>query len=179
MELTRAAQEMHQLRKDLAEHIDAAKRREADLRNQIRDRANILTSSELGLDLDKIEEAKAVVYVRGEYARAGKDKESVIEDAIKQLATGVPARETYSDLWLTYFGTKDYDAWHGQRSDHNYGYGPRHGSIRFQVGVNSDVRSARKQSELTAEEIEASIYYLTNIQRIQDAERKASEQAAA
>lgn len=179
MELTKVAQQMHQLRKDLADHIEAAKKREAELRNQIREHANFLASTQIGLDLEKIKTATTIVYVRGEYARAGKDKESVIDDAIKQFATGTPARETYTDLWLSYFGTKDYDAWHGQRSDHKYGYGPSHGSIRFSVGIEAEIRKTRKQSDLTADEIEAAIYYLANIQRIQDAERKAAEQAAA
>ena len=179
MELTTAAQEMYQLRKDLEQHIASAKAREDELRGQIKQRANVLASAEQGLDLEKVRLAKTVVYVNGSYDRAGDDRASVIHDAIRQLATGEPIRQFYGDLWSHYFGTKNYDRWCGQRSDHQYGYGPGHGSIVFRVGVIDNVRKTRTQADLTAEEIEAAIYYLTNIKRVQDAEAVAAKQAAA
>lgn len=179
MELTTAAKEMHQLRKDLAAHIEDAKKRDAALREQIRVRATVLSSAVEGLDMEKITLAKTVVYVRGAYERAGEDRASVISDAIKQLATGEPNRAVYGDLWHRYFGTKNYDRWSGQRSDHEYMCAPRHGSICFAVGLTDEVRDTRQQGDLTAAEVEAAIYYLTNIQRVQEAERKAREQAAA
>lgn len=179
MELTTAAQEMYQLRKDLEQHIASAKAREDELRGQIKQRANVLASAEQGLDLEKVRLAKTVVYVNGSYDRAGDDRASVIHDAIRQLATGEPIRQFYGDLWSHYFGTKNYDRWSGQRSDHQYGYGPGHGSIVFRVGVIEDVRKTRTQADLTAEEVEAAIYYLTNIKRVQDAEAAAAKQAAA
>ena len=179
MELTTAAQEMHQLRKDLEQHIASAKAREDELRGQIKQRANVLASAEQGLDLEKVRLAKTLVYVNGSYDRAGEDRKSVIHDAIRQLATGEPIRQFYGDLWSHYFGTKNYDRWSGQRSDHQYGYGPGHGSIVFRVGVVDDVRKTRTQADLSAEEVEAAIYYLTNIKRVQDAEAAAAKQAAA
>lgn len=179
MTLTTAAQEMYQLRQQLEQHLADAKKGEDELRRQIRERANILASAEHGLDLEKIALAKTVIYVRGAYERAGEDRASVINDAIKQLATGEPVRQVYGDLWQRYFGTKNYDRWSGQRSDHPYFMGPGHGSICFEVGIVESVRDKRKQSDLTADEIEAAIYYLTNIPRVQEAERKAASQAAA
>jgi hypothetical protein len=179
MGLTSAAQEMYQLRKELEQHIASAKTREDELRSQIKQRANVLASAEQGLDLEKIALAKTVVYANGSYERAGEDRASVIQDAIKQLATGEPIRQFYGDLWSHYFGTKNYDRWSGQRSDHQYGYGPGHGSIVFRVGIVDGVRKDRTQADLTAEEVEAAIYYLTNIKRVQDAEAAAAEQAAA
>lgn len=179
MELTSAAQEMYQLRKDLEQHIASAKAREDELRSQIKQRANVLASAEQGLDLEKVRVGKTVVYVRGSFDRAGDDRASVIHDAIRQLATGEPVREVYGDLWQRYFGTKSYDRWHGQRSDHAYFMGPGHGSIIFEVGLVQSVRENRTQADLTAEEIEAAIYYLTNIKRVQDAEAAAARQAAA
>lgn len=179
MELTAAAQEMYQLRKDLERHIASAKAREDELRGKIKQRANVLASAEQGLDLEKVRLGKTVVYVHGSYDHAGEDRASVIHDAIRQLATGEPIRQFYGDLWSHYFGTKNYDRWSGQRSDHQYGYGPGHGSICFRVGIIEDVRKARTQADLTAEEIEAAIYYLTNIKRVQDAEAAAAKQAAA
>jgi hypothetical protein len=179
MELTTAAQEMYQLRKDLEAHLAASKKREDELRAKIKQKANILASAVEGIDPDKINLAKTVVYIRGTYEGGGADRNSVIYDAIKQLATGHPLNGVYGDLWTQYFGTKNYSQWNGQRSDHPYGLGPAHGSTCFAVGLVEDVRKSRKQADLTAHEIEAAIYYLTNIQRVQEAERKAAQQAAA
>ncbi|MGJ7039178.1 hypothetical protein J2Y63_002433 [Shinella sp. BE166] len=179
MQLTTAAQELHQLRKELEQHVALSKKREDELRGQIKLHANVLSSAEQGLDIEKVGLAKTVIYVNGSYDRAGQDRASVIQDAVKQLATGDPVRQFYGDLWSHYFGTKNYDRWSGQRSDHQYGYGPGHGSIVFRVGIVEDVRKNRSQADLTAEEIEAAIYYLTNIKRVQDAEADAAKQAAA
>ena len=179
MELTRAAREMYQLRAELDAHIEAAKQREAELRGRIRERANVLSSAAEGIDIEKVKLAKTIVYVRGFYENAGEDRASVIHDAIRQFATGEPVRQVYGDLWERYFGTKNYDRWSGQRSDHPYFMGPGHGSICFEVGILESVRKGRAQKTLTPEEVEAVIYYLTNIQRVQDAERRASQQAAA
>ena len=179
MSLTAAAQEMYSLKKKLEDHLASSKKREEEIRSQIRQRANILSSAVEGVDLDKVNLAKTVIYVKGAYERAGEDRNSVIYDAIKQLATGLPTRAAYGDLWSYYFGTKNYDRWSGQRSDHPYWMGPGHGSICFEVGIVESVRKSRKQADLTAAEVEAAIYYLTNIQRVQEAERKAAQQATA
>lgn len=179
MELATAAREMHALRKELGSHLDEAKRREAELREQIRQRANVLASSAEGIDVAKIELAKTIVFVRGTYAKGGDDRASVISDAVKQLSTGEPIRAFYGDLWSHYFGTKSYDRWNGQRSDHQYGYGPGHGSTIFAVGLVEAVRNDRKPTDLTPEEIDAAIYYLINLERVQASEQKAREQAAA
>lgn len=179
MQLTTAAQEMHQLRRELEQHIASSKTREDELRGQIKLRANVLSSAEQGIDVEKVGLAKTVIYVSGAYDRAGEDRASVIHDAVKQLATGEPIRPFYGDLWSHYFGTKNYDRWSGQRCDCQYGYGPGHGSIVFRVGIIEDVRENRAQADLTAEEVEAAIYYLTNIKRVQDAEAAAAKQAAA
>lgn len=179
MELATAAREMHSLRKELVNHMDEAKRREAQLREEIRERANVLSSSAEGIDIAKITLAKTVIYVKGSFAKAGEDRASVVADAVKQLSTGEPIREVYGDLWLRYFGTKSYDRWHGQRSDHPYWMGPGHGSIIFEVGLVEAIRKDRKHADLTAEEIDAAIYYLINLERVQASEQKAREQAAA
>ncbi len=172
MNLTDAYREMHATKALLAEHEVAAKKRGDELRRKIRDMALIAETATAGLDLEKIQAGKVIIGVAGLYERGGADRDSVISDAIKQLVTGVPIRPTYSDLWLTAFGTKDYDRWSGQRSDHPYGYGPRHGSTVFAVGLTGEVRR-RESRELTPDEIEAAVYYLTNLARIQSAEQKA------
>lgn len=179
MNLTEAAREMHSLRKQLAEHLEASKLQEVKLRAHICHCTDILATSANGLDPEKIALARTVVFASGSYVKGGDDRASVISDAIKQLSTGEPVRPTYNDLWTSYFGTKSYDRWHGQRSDHPYGMGPGHGSTIFRVGIVEDVRKTRKQSDLTPDEVEAAIYYLVNLERVQAAEQTSREQAAA
>lgn len=179
MDLTTAAREMHELRKELAAHIDASKKREAELRSSINDRSRVLESAADGIDADKVALAKTIISIRGLYANGGDDRKSVISDAVKQLSTGEPVRVHYGDLWHYYFGTKSYDRWYGQRSDHPYHMGPGHGSIIFSVELTDRVRKNLTYADLTPDEIEAAIYYLMNLERVQAAEQRAREVAAA
>ena len=173
MELTTAAREKFELEAELAKHEENAKKRAAELRASIRERARVLEMSAAGIDFAKVELAKTVIDVGGSYARAGDDRASVLHDAIKQISTVEPIRPRYGDLWRVYFGTKSYDRWHGQRCDCEYGMGPGHGSIIFRVGLRDAVRK-REPAVLTAEEIEAAIYYLVNLERVQAAEARAA-----
>lgn len=125
-----------------------------------------------GLDQEKIALAQTVVSVFGRYEDGGKDRDSVLSDAIRQFATGAPVRQRYGDLWHVYFGTKNYADWRGQREDHDYGYGPRHGATVFAIRLRDEVRKA-PQYNLTAEQIEACIYFLTNLPRVEAAEKRA------
>lgn len=179
MTLTTAAREMHELQVALAKHLEDAKTRERDLRSQIEARKRVLECSADGIDYDKVTLARTIIYVRGQYAKGGEDRASVIRDAVKQLSTGEPIRAFYGDLWHHYFATKSYDRWYGQRSDHPYHMGPGHGSIIFEVGLVDAVRKNRTYSDLTPDEIEAAIYFLTNLERVQAAEQKAREFATA
>lgn len=167
MNLTNAARELHELAAALKEHEEKAMAETARIKGEIAKRKAILNMAGDGIDPEKVALARTILFVRGEYDRAGDDRVSVISDAIKHFATGD------GDMWRIAFGTKSYDRWHGQRTDCEYGYGPGHGSIIFQIGVLDDVRKSRKQDELTTDEVEAVIYFLTNLPRIQAAERNA------
>ncbi len=123
-----------------------------------------------GQDLDQIAVAKSVMYRRGRYAHGGSERASVIYDAIAYFANSDTLRP-HQSLKAGYFGTKDYDRWHGQRSDHSYGMGPRHGSIVFAVGLHSDARDR----DLTEVERSACIYYLRNIEKIEAAEVESAQ----
>lgn len=111
-----------------------------------------------GLNLNIISLAESILAV-GKYANGGDERGSVIRDAIAWFA-GTGGR---GNLKIEYFGTKQYDRWYGQRSDHGYGYSPKHGSIIFSVALRDDAR----HRELTPEEREAAIYYLMNLEKIQ------------
>lgn len=154
--------------KDLRETLQ----REEKRLQAIIDEANAaLVMKANDLDIAKIDIAETIIRV-SDYSRGGSDRKSCIDDAIKQFATG-KAESYYKDLWSVYFGTKNYDRWSGQRHDCQYGYGPRHGSTVFRIETTSAART-RKQSDLTADEVEAVIYYLLNIERIQDARKIAA-----
>ena len=163
-EVTKLFRELHAAEDALKAHDDDAATKRAMLAKAVSDlRAKSKLTSD-GLDLQKIDVAMSILMIDGLYANAGDERSSCVADAIKQLASGAPL--PFKDLWKEYFGTKRYDGWYGQRSDHPYGYGPRHGSILFRVGLTDNARS-RKQSELTSDEVEAAVYYLANIERIE------------
>jgi len=174
--LTVAAREINELQSELKAHRVSSEHREARIKEEIRKCSEVLRASAEGIDNDTVKLAKTVLNI-SDYAKGGKERASCVSDAIKQLSTGDPIRQTYSDLWVTYFGTKNYDRWSGQRSDHQYNYGPRHGGICFSVGLTKSVRS-RDPRALSAEETEAAIYYLVNLERIQAYEKAATTEAA-
>lgn len=174
MTLTELIKSLYVAQADVAAHDEAAAKKRAELTNKIASIKEAIGLQSAHLDQAKIATAETVLSISGLYSDGGTDRASCVADAIKQIATGA-ALGPYKDLWREYFGTKRYDGWYGQRSDHLYGYGPRHGSIIFRVGVRDGLR--KKQAELSADEVEACVYYLTNLERIQDT-RVAARQAA-
>lgn len=166
-----AAAAKHKLTRELAVHLDTSKREESRIRFELSLAEQAIQVASQGIDLQLISVAESVIYVGGSYTNAGEDKRSVLDDAIAQIATG--EKQSRSNLWSEYFGTKDYAHWHGQRSDHGYGYGPRHGSVIFSIGFKLPVRD-RCPQELTEEERQACVYYLTNLERIQSERAKAT-----
>jgi hypothetical protein len=128
----------------------------------------VIAQHKSGLDAEKIALARTILKVEGLYEKAGQDRASVISDAIAWFATG--KAPCYYQLSSADYGTKSYDRWHGQRSDHEWG-GPRHGSLIFKVGLRD------RKAEITPEQREACLYYLTNITEIQEA-ASAAKQAA-
>lgn len=178
-DLTTAYRERDAACAELKQLRENTERQDALLRGKISGYNQRIKAATEGLNTDKIALAKTIVYVRGSYAKAGEERGTALVRAIEQFTSGKPIRQGYEDLWCTYFGTKDYDRWHGQYSPHTYGYGPSHGSIIFQIGVLDGVRKARKQEDLTPEEIEAVVYYLTVLERVQAIEAQAKKEAEA
>lgn len=75
--------------------------------------------------------AEPILHVRGDLKRAA---ENVVEDAIVDLTTGC------KKLAKSYFGVKDYECFRGQRSDHSYMMGPRHGRIVLAIELTTEAR---------------------------------------
>ncbi len=123
-----------------------------------------------GLDTSVTLLAEHVLAIHGTFSQAGAERVGVIEDAIADLLIGA------KKLRHEYFGTKDYAHWHGQREDHRYGYGPRHGYTIFSVGLSRPLLESGR--DLTEDEVSAAIYYLRNLERIQRASADAASAAA-
>ena len=160
-------------KKLLADHEKRAAAETSRLKELIQAENTGLLQIEKNLDLTQIALAESVMYVRGDFKSAGEDREACRTQAVHWFATG-ESRGHYGDLRHEYFGTKDYDRWHGQSSDHEYGYGPRHGSIIFCIGLCADAR----QRNLTDAEKEACVYYLLNLTMIQKTQAEAKQSVA-
>jgi len=158
--LTEAFSSLIECRKMLEDENKDHAAKTKKINAMIVDCKSIIEVNKSGLDPAKISLAKQVVNVSGSYERAGKDRASVISDAIAWFATG--ESPSYHQLDTAYFGTKNYASWHGQRSDHEWG-GPKHGSIIFKVELRD------RAAKITPEQKEACIYYLANIEKIQQA----------
>ena len=152
------------LKARLEQHEKSAALTSESLRKQISDQKTIVLRAGEGIDLTKVTLAETILYA-GNHKNGGEDWNGARQDAIKWFATcaRVGTNPYYGDLRTTYFGTKNYDRWHGQREDHEYGMGPRHGSICFEIGLRKEARTR----DLTDAEREAAIYYLVNLERIQ------------
>lgn len=160
--LLESTREIGRLTTELAAHEVAAKAESTRLSNEIAAHRTIVARSEAGLDSDKIVLAETILRV-SDYSSGGDERNSARQDAIKWFAGTLDSRNGYADLRNVYFGTKNYDRWVGQRADHSYGMGPRHGSTCFSIGL---LERARRR-DLTDEEREAAIYYLVNLEAIQ------------
>jgi hypothetical protein len=125
----------------------------------------------VGLDSSIILHAEHIIYVGGKYAKAGFERGQCLEEAIRWILNGG------GEMFREYTATKSYDRWHGQHTSHSYGMGPSHGSIIFEIGFTRAVR-ARQDKRLTEEEINACVYYLRNLECIQEAAEKAKLEAA-
>lgn len=91
--------------------------------------------------------AETVIVIRG---RVSESAEGAFEAACTELAKGG------GFLFERYAGAKRYEGFH-QREDHEYGYGPRHGSIVFAVELTAEVR---RRGSLALEEAEAAVRWL-------------------
>lgn len=153
----------------LAEHEKESAAKTARLKGQIAEQRTIVARTEAGLDLEKVKLAETIMFA-SDYSKGGDEKGSARADAVKWFATGKSVTGNwYGDLRNQAFGTKNYDRWSGQRCDCEYGSGPSHGYICFQIGLKQDAR----KRYLTDGEREAAVYYLVNLERIQSSRVKA------
>jgi len=143
----------------IGEENDRHKKQLSGLNKDLAETNRLISASADGIDLDALKLAESVLEVRGSYDKAGDDRAFALQKAVDDLANGA------TNLKKAYVGTKQYAQWHGQFVECSYGMGPSHGSVIFSIGI----RRSELGRDLSESEIEASLYYLRNLQRIQAA----------
>lgn len=106
-----------------------------------------------GVDPDVLALAKSVIYVRGKVSESAG---GAFEAALERIAAGG------SQMLREYVGAKRYSGFH-QRCDSEYGYGPKHGGIVFEVGLAPEIRRRAcppDEEPLTEEERDAALRWL-------------------
>lgn len=102
--------------------------------------------------------AESVIWVRRPERYETEDGPGALQGAIRDLLNGC------EQLRERTFGCKHYAGWPGQRCDMQYNYGPKHGTMTFQIGLKDEPRQRLSEGgELTEAEIEAAVQYLTNL----------------
>ena len=101
------------------------------------------------------ERAASLLSVRGDFSRVVKYSEGVgmIKSAIFDIVQNGGKR-----LRSERFGVKSYDRWQCQRSDHTYGYGPKHGDVWASIGFARDF--IKQNRGLSDDESSACVAYL-------------------
>jgi hypothetical protein len=155
-------------RLDCEQELACLKKLYEEQKKEIEDRIKELSDKEKvvseGLDLEKIELGKKVLYIHGNPYQRCQDTKSDGSNTLAKLAIA-DILDGCRHLRKEYFGQKRYEGYH-QRSDHSYGYGPSHGSIVEEVGLRN------REKELSDEEVEAAVYYLTVWQQLPEANKE-------
>lgn len=162
-----------ELLKEIDEHERSAAQRKAELQADLLEQERIIDVTEAGVSPALFQEARTLVNIQWDkvpWSRcadhptgrrlASADVNECFDDAIDDFRQG-PNR-----LLGGFFGVKRYDRWESQRSDHPYGYGPRHGYIWFSIGLNHEAASRLRGGGLLSEsEKLAAIGWLKEVQK--------------
>lgn len=129
-ELKSTAEEILAMRDDL-------KKKEEPLLTRIKDLKRLKEMDLTGLDNKRTLEAENILIIRQREALY-KDDQWAISEAIKDILND------FNNLKTSYIGTKNYDGWNHQGVNWTeYGYGPRHGSIVFSIGMKESARKVK------------------------------------
>lgn len=105
-----------------------------------------------GMKVEEAVIARKIIFVDGEIDSSVRNE--VIHDAINELLLNRGKK-----FKREYMGVKNYQGFGDQRCDCEYGMGPTHGSIVFEVGFTKEARG----KELSDEELEAAVHYLGSL----------------
>lgn len=112
--------------------------------------------SSMEITADQIDLARKCISINGKISESAG---GAYQAALEAVAAGGQA------LLKQYIGAKRYEGFH-QRCDSKYGYGPKHGSIVFSVGLMPHIRNSCHR--LTEDEVEACVRYLTAEKKLSD-----------
>lgn len=160
MNISQVIQNISSLRADEESEIKRHKSELERIRKEIanmEDKKQLLASD---VDIEKVDVARSVIKIRGEFAES-RAESLCVGAAINDIANGC------KHLSKQFYGVKIYSSFGEQRCDCEYGYGPRHGSIVFSVGLHNP------RQELTEHERECALYYLINLKKISSAAKAA------
>ena len=143
--------ELHDLYTEQKELVNKFEEDKRKLTNRIRQAEITKQLLVNDYNIDKIEQAKDILLVEGIPYAGYNEASRAIEDAILDVAKGVVYMRS------KYIGCKNYEGWTCQREDHPYGYGPRHGSTVFKLGLRDSTKI------LSEEDIEACLYFLNSL----------------
>lgn len=153
MNLPELKANIEKAKKSYNEYIEESNKKRIELNGVIKEWERQYNIVLAGVDLDKIQEAESFMEFRGLNTFPKGDDIKAANDAINWFAG---ASSNWLNLNTNFFGTKDYSGWSHQREDNSYGYGPKHGSTVFSIGLQSDYRN----KELTESQRASAIYYL-------------------
>jgi hypothetical protein len=102
----------------------------------------------MNLDLEKCRRGMRQLNIEGS------PRDGLIEEAIVAIQ-----RDPTDALQARYFGIKNYASFGDQREDHEYGYGPKHGTIVFRIERQSVMRGASASGSRKPLDGDA-VYYL-------------------
>lgn len=99
----------------------------------------------VNLDIPKFMQALHYIEVRNpaEFNPKHPEDLKLLDDAMDWFAG--TEKQYATNLVKEFMGVKNYDGFYHQRTDCQYGYGPRHGSIVFSIGLSRNVRESMQQ----------------------------------
>lgn len=125
----------------------------------------IIRIAESGFDADQLVIAQRVVNVKWIGPTGLRRDTNEVHACFNSARQAV--REGGAVLLTSYLGVKAYDQFASQAVTCQYGYGPRHGSVWFSIGLQPEYW-ARAEKPLTEDEILAAVSYLTAVEQAPD-----------
>jgi len=152
VEIRKELEKIHTAQKELRENYENELR---ILQAQKKELETKLQYEIDGINSNRIDNAKRFIYIVGlkNYGRG--ETRLCIDELISDIVN-----DNYKIL-KEYYGCKNYEGFICQRSDHPYGYGPRHGYIVFSIEATQDFR----RGEITPNEKDKNdiLYMLENV----------------
>ncbi|HHX31451.1 MAG TPA: hypothetical protein GX712_02540 [Bacteroidales bacterium] len=149
---------------ELSQKTEAFKKEQAKLNSEIQELLRLENVAHNGLDLDKIQIAEKLIWIRGNPFGKTSDVTKFGGIVIAECAI-IDIAEDCKKMRTQFFGNKKYEGFY-QRCDCEYGYGPRHGSIVDRIGLID------KEHQFTDDEKDACIYYIKNYNAVKEAKAK-------